>query len=271
MCVLAWVLVLPLSDGPDKLENIESNERSRKLLSMDYGESLSEKAYRILKKDIVTCQLLPGERLSQAILSNRMEIGVTPIREALQRLAIEGFVEPIPRHGYLVTNIDVIYLVEVFEMRQILEQAAVRLAVERGRDKDINNIRDKSNFQYKYKDQNSYGDFLEKNIEFHLSIAEATGNRRLMKAISKLLVEMTRVFYLGLDLRDSGEEMRIEHIELADSLLTRDKKLAVKLVKLQIETSLGRIVEALNRKMSGGIQPIFQDILHSQILHDKEE
>jgi DNA-binding GntR family transcriptional regulator len=235
---------------------------------MDYDESLYEKAYRILKNEIVTCHLLPGQRLSQAHLSRQMEIGITPVREALQRLALEGYVEAIPRHGYIVTQIDVAYLAEIFEMRQILEQAAVRLASERGEEQDLLAIREMSDFQYTFQDRNSYIKFLDKNIDFHLSIAELSGNQRLVDTISKLLEEMTRVFHLGLDLRDSGNEMRIEHIELAEALLARDSELAVRLMRRQIETSMERIVEALNNRLRAGKKSILQEYIQSSITPD---
>ena len=134
---------------------------------MEIDESLSEKAYRILNEKIVTCQLSPGNRLAQSYLSQQMGIGLTPIRDALQRLALEGFVEDIPLHGYIVTKIDVAYVAEIFEMRQILEQASVGLATEKGVDEDLETIRKMADFQYKFKKHDTYLDFLQRNANFH--------------------------------------------------------------------------------------------------------
>lgn len=213
---------------------------------MQPEESLSEKAYRILNEKIVTCELSPGNRLAQSYLSQQMGIGLTPIRDALQRLALEGFVEVIPRHGYIVTAVDVDYVAEIFEMRQILEQASAGLATEKGLNVDLESIREMADFQYKFKKHDTYLDFLQRNTNFHIAISEATGNFHLVNTLSRLLVEMTRVFHLGLDLRDSADEMRNEHIMLADTLLSRDTDKAINLVKTQIETSKSRIIEAIN-------------------------
>ena len=229
-------------------------------------EALSEKAYRIIREEIITCQLSPGDRLAQSYLSQKMGIGLTPVRDALQRLGLEGFVEVIPRHGYIVTAIDVDYIAEIFEVRQILEEAGTSLAAERGANEDLESIREMADFQYKFKERDTYLEFLERNADFHLAIAEVTGNDRLVDLLSKLLVEMTRVFHLGLDLRDSANEMRIEHIELADVLLERNSDQAVKLVRQQIETSKNRIMEALNRNGRMWKKSLVQGKLRSHIL-----
>jgi DNA-binding GntR family transcriptional regulator len=240
-------------------------------MNTDYEESLSEKAYRILKEGIITCELLPGNRLSQSHLSRRLEIGMTPIRDALQRLAMEGFVEVVPRHGYIVTPIDVTYVAEIFEMRQIMEQSAVRLAVERASDKDLVCIREMADFQYVFKERETYLKFLERNADFHLAIAELTGNRRLVDILDKLLIEMTRLFHLGLDLRDSANEMRLEHIHLADTLLERNADQALTLIEHQIDTSQARIVEALNKGIWSGKISLVRGALRPHSLSRQDE
>ncbi len=73
-----------------------------------------------------------------------------------------------------------------------------------------------------YKDRQSYTNFLKLNAKFHISIAASTGNQRLAFQVSKTMDELTRVFHLGLDLRDSAEEMRQDHLDLIDALRKRD-------------------------------------------------
>jgi DNA-binding GntR family transcriptional regulator len=237
---------------------------------MGLDESLSEKAYRILKEEIITCQFSPGNRIGLSTLSRQMGIGLTPIRDALQRLGLEGFVEVIPRHGYIVTSIDIAYVGEIFEMRKILEQAVASIAAERGSNDDLESIREIADFQYKYKARDTYLGFLDRNTNFHLAIAEATENSRLVDTLSKLLVEMTRVFHLGLDLRDSANEMRMEHIELADALIVRDSTRAVELVGRQIETSKCRILEALDKNNRSRKKALIRGISRSHILFNKK-
>ncbi len=69
--------------------------------------SLNEEAYRLIEEMIVTLELAPGSVVSEAMLSERIGIGHTPIREALQRLAREHLVQILPRRGVVVTAVDV--------------------------------------------------------------------------------------------------------------------------------------------------------------------
>ena len=93
--------------------------------------SLAEGAYRALEEMIVTRQLRPGSMLSENQLSEQLGCGRTPIREALQRLKFEGYVEIHPRRGVLVAPIDVLKQLELLEVRRPLENLVVRLAAAR--------------------------------------------------------------------------------------------------------------------------------------------
>jgi DNA-binding GntR family transcriptional regulator len=93
--------------------------------------SLTERAYRELEEQIVTLQLEPGTVLTEAALAARLDIGRTPIREALQRLAREGLVVILPRRGCLVSQIDVRRQLKLIEVRRELERLMARAAVQR--------------------------------------------------------------------------------------------------------------------------------------------
>lgn len=213
--------------------------------------SLSKKAYEAIKADIITCTLKPGEQIAQPLLMEKYQIGMTPIREALHRLASEGFVRPIPRFGYMVSPITVSDVREIYELRSILETSAVRLAAQRGSQAALENLRKIADFTYTYGDQISYVRFLDLNAGFHLQIAEIAGNQRLADMISKVLDGLTRIFYVGLDLKDSAEEMRNAHIELASAILARDANEAERLVRQEIDASRERVLKALTRQLEG--------------------
>lgn len=206
---------------------------------------LSDKTYQTIKNDIVTCALEPGQQIAQADLAARYHVGMTPVREALRQLTQEGFVNPIPRLGYIVSVITADDVHEIYETRSILELATVRLTSLRGSEERLRQIADAANFTYKYKNRQSYSEFLDQNKQFHLSIAQATENRRLTELVARTLDELTRVFHLGLDLRDSAKEMRDDHCALAQAIQKRDADLAARLVQDEIARSQERVLEAL--------------------------
>ena len=210
--------------------------------------SLAEEAYEAIKKDIITCVLEPGQKIVQSKLVDRYQMGTTPIREALHRLAQDQLVEPVPRVGYIVAPVTIADVREIFELRYVLESAVARLAAYRADQEVLDELRASAHFTYTYRDRESYTEFLSLNSGFHRKIAQSTGNGRLVSAISQILDELTRVFHLGLDIRDSAEEMKEEHVALTEALCDRDPDRAARIVQDQIERSQERILQALIRR-----------------------
>jgi len=93
--------------------------------------SLTERAYRRLEEMIATAVLPPGAILSEASLSQRLGIGRTPIREALQRLAREKLVTVLPRRGIMVSEVNVRTQLRLLEMRREIERFIARTAARR--------------------------------------------------------------------------------------------------------------------------------------------
>jgi DNA-binding GntR family transcriptional regulator len=103
--------------------NAGSAERSQ--------ETLTSRAYTDLEELIVTLQLAPGSVVSEQMLSERLGIGRTPIREALQRLARERLVSILPRRGIVVSAIDVGTQLRLLEVRREVERLVARSAARR--------------------------------------------------------------------------------------------------------------------------------------------
>jgi DNA-binding GntR family transcriptional regulator len=90
--------------------------------------TFTDKAYAQIEEMIVTLQLPPGTVLSELVLTNRLGIGRTPIREALQRLSRDGLVSILPRRGVLVSDIDIRAQLRVLEVRRELDRLIARYA-----------------------------------------------------------------------------------------------------------------------------------------------
>lgn len=94
--------------------------------------SLSQQAYDSIKQKIITLALPPGAVIDEATLQKELDLGRTPIREALQRLAQEKLVVIVPRRGMFVSEIGIKDLQQLFEVRLTLECLAARYAAQRG-------------------------------------------------------------------------------------------------------------------------------------------
>jgi DNA-binding GntR family transcriptional regulator len=94
-------------------------------------QSLADRAYAQLREEIITAALPPGTLLREEDLTARLELGRTPVREAIQRLRREGYVTILPRRGTLVSEISITDLAAIYEVRTRLESWGARLAAER--------------------------------------------------------------------------------------------------------------------------------------------
>src|SRR5260370_19621827 len=95
------------------------------------ARSQSEEAYLRIRDRIVCLDMPPGSVVEEGRLRDELDIGRTPIREALQRLAWENLVRSVPHRGTFVTNVDITDLARITEVRVVLEGHAARLAAER--------------------------------------------------------------------------------------------------------------------------------------------
>lgn len=209
--------------------------------------SLKSIVYSKILEDIKTCALYPGDRFGINELSERFQIGITPVREALQQLEAEGFVISMPRYGYIITPVTIHDIIELFEVRLVLETASVKMAIQRASDEQIRRILELSDFSYEYRDRKSYSEFLSKNIDFHCAISEASGNFRLNDMLRGVNTQLDRVYYLGLDIKDSTNEMRNEHLEIARAIAEHDLERAEKSIRQQILRSKERVIDALSK------------------------
>ena len=223
------------------------------MVSNELSTSLAEQAYLQLRQEILKCSLSPGQVVSERELARRYEISKTPIREALTQTCHEGLMQRLPGRGYMVAPITIKDIRELFDLRLILEVAAAERAAQNPSPEQIALLRGMAVVSYDLDDPESHTLFLKTNRNFHLTLAEAAANKRLVDMLGQLLNEMNRLFYLGLRLRDSSEEMTREHQEVVTALEKGDVAGAREIISRQIMSSRDRILEAI---MQGDIQSV---------------
>jgi DNA-binding GntR family transcriptional regulator len=214
--------------------------------------SLAERAYQLLRADIISCILKPGQQVVQSRLAEKYQIGTTPIRDALHRLARENLVQPVPRSGYVITPITLTDIQEMFELRFLLESFAARMAASRGSEEDLQEIVRLADITYVFKDKESYLERIALNADFHRAIANAAGNQRIADQLARLLDELARFFYLTYDLKDLSEAMRQEHHLLVEAICSRNPDRAGQVAGDLVARAQQRAFEAVNRPLEWG-------------------
>lgn len=207
--------------------------------------TISEEVYDALKRDVLTLAIAPGAPIREQEVAERYGSSRVPVREALSRLHQEGFLDSVPYRGYTARQISLREIADSFDLRLVLETHAAELAAEKASAEELDELDRLGAIEYRPKDVDSYTEFLDLNLEYHVAIAEVAGNTKLKRALRELLESMQRFFFLGLDLGDYGGEMRGEHEELNTLLRARDAQGAAECVRYQIQTSKRRILDAL--------------------------
>ncbi|MCK4801380.1 MAG: GntR family transcriptional regulator [Anaerolineales bacterium] len=204
--------------------------------------SKKEKAYQAIKQAIIARQLEAAKIYSIAELSEIFEVGRTPAREALVILASEGLIDPIPRSGYMVKPLSIHDVVEIFHLRSVLEVEAVGLAAERITDDDIylleeNNRQEQEIVLSPHSDSSTqlYRKGYDLNLEFHLTIARASGNNRLADLLEKMLNELERILA-----HDPYIVEPQQHSEILEGLKRRDKQGSQEAMRKHLEDTKNR-------------------------------
>jgi len=205
---------------------------------------LSQQAYEKIKHMIVTLKLAPGAVIDEAQLQDELQLGRTPIREALKRLALESLVSIVPRRGIFVTNIGVNDLNRLLEVRLELETLATRLAAQRGTLEHWQRMQQLV-VEPIMLDMKDDSDIIRLDEEFHEIIYEASDNRFLHEAITVLLTLNERLWYYFLPDIGGFERTNNDHRVIWESLKAGDGKLAAEQMKDHILSSQDRLKAAV--------------------------
>lgn len=209
------------------------------------GPSRAEAAYAQLRQRIIRLELPPGTKFSEVQAAGWLETGKTPVREALSRLVHEGLVRTVPRVGYEVTPITLRDVQELFSLRAIVEPAAVEMAIGNVDPEWLTRLEQLCQAACKSDNLESVAEFLRMNSQFHLTIAEASGNGRLVAILRSVLEESERLYTIAVRLLDRTEEMVHEHRELIAALEEGNAAAARELTLAAIEGVRQQVVAAL--------------------------
>ena len=180
-----------------------------------------------LRRLLVTGDLAPGSPVRQEALAERLGVSRVPLREALKVLEGEGQVQYHRHRGYIVSELSVDDLVEVYRMRELLEAEAIRVAVPRLTDADIVAI---SSASRDVDDAGQRGDLAgmtTANRDFHFLLFDAAAMPRLSRMLRGLwdATDVYRsVYFAG---SDNRARVMHEHAALLDALESRDVRRAI--------------------------------------------
>jgi DNA-binding GntR family transcriptional regulator len=188
--------------------------------SPDDGDTPSgQAAYRRLLDDIRRGELAPGTRLRETDLADRLGISRTPVREAIRMLEQDGLVIHLPRQGATVRRMDYAELIELYEMRAVLEGTAARLAARGASEVELAELGALNDLMGATQDPHLAR---EVNRQFHQALLAAAKNRFLSRSINALQKTMLLLGPTTLIAPDRAKAAVAEHGRVLKALQARD-------------------------------------------------
>jgi DNA-binding GntR family transcriptional regulator len=198
-----------------KLPQIEGTKNKRL--------SLRQQMYEAIKNAIITCELAPGEPISESDLAERFAVSKTPVREALTSLQQYHLVDYTANRGFAVSTISIKDVQEIYEARIFYETGLFRLALRYISDVEISDLERMNDVTFNQEDPESIVQRLQANTDFHMSIARAGRNSRLTRYYQVILDEAQRLMYVDLKKNNVLLTWHSNHERIISAIRSRDE------------------------------------------------
>ena len=143
------------------------------------NQPLSSSLFSRLQTDILTGKIRSGEKLTEQRICEQYSVSRTPVREALRQLEMDGLIESIPNRGAYVIGLSLQDIGDMYQLRKIYEIQAVRWAIERITEEELDQLEETFEFMEFYTMKSDKEKMLNINTHFHQLIYSASHNRML--------------------------------------------------------------------------------------------
>jgi DNA-binding GntR family transcriptional regulator len=201
------------------------------------------------REEIISGRLAPGEKIVEIRWAKKLGMSQTSVREALNILSAEGFVQKGSGRTAQVTQLSDEDVAHSYELRAVLEGYAARVVAEKRPDLQP--------LEQALQDMRSailcknLSGFYERDLHFHLLMAEMTGNRVLVQAIKRIILPLFAFVVIRVQGARNGEEQWMrsleQHQRIIDALQTRDPVFAERLVVQSINSFLTETQNVVNK------------------------
>jgi DNA-binding GntR family transcriptional regulator len=199
----------------------ESASEIRLKISKPDPASLSDQIYRSLRHALMQREFTPGTRMVETMLSEQLGVSRTPVREALNRLTVEGWLESRPNKGVVVAGISPQEIRERYSLREVLEGYGARLATERISDEELDHLEEICNRAERALDDNRGAELAHLDGELHEGFLSAAGNESLL-AIWRQYLHPARHSLFALGTKDHRRYLIEQHRRILAAMRRRD-------------------------------------------------
>ena len=209
---------------------------------------LRDVVFTTLRQAILTGEFVPGERLMEIALADKLGVSRTPVREAIRKLELEGLVNMVPRKGAEVAGITIEDLNDVLEVRCELEVFATKLACQRITKAEEEKLRETSLLFEQEVDNKNLKMIAQRDVEFHDVIFNATKNKRLIQIMNNVREQMYRYRIEYLKDFSYHDVLVSEHREIMKEIFDKDVTKAREIMKIHINNQQMIIIGNLTKE-----------------------
>ncbi len=196
---------------------------------------LNARAYESIREAILSHRMEPGQMLSIGRLADELGISRTPVRDALLRLAEEGFISMVPFRGAFVTSISPRDVEEVYELRSLLHGYAARLAATRLGEKEWAEAEAVLDRGAEARRQGDYVRALACGGEFHDIITSCVENTQILGVLAQLRAHRARIRHVLSEMRERLDRSDAEHRQILATLRAKDPETAERLMRAHLD------------------------------------
>lgn len=219
-------------------------------VTLDNYKPLREIVFETLREAIIKGTLKPGERMMEIQMAEELGVSRTPVREAIRKLELEGFVVMIPRKGAYVAGISMKDIADVFEIRTALEGLAAGLAAERATEEELEHLERLLVKIAECIEVNDFKTLVQLDTEFHDTLYKACRNERLIKIVSNLMEQIQRFRTTSLSSPGRSKFALEEHKKIVEAVSDRNTELARALASEHIENAENSMLDTLKENKS---------------------
>ncbi|NNC99409.1 MAG: GntR family transcriptional regulator [Gammaproteobacteria bacterium] len=215
-------------------------------------KTLSGRTTRALREAIINGDIPAGEKLNEPRLAEQFKVSRGPLREAIRRLVAIRLVHYIPNQGATVVTLDRQSIMDLYEVREVLEGKAAALAARSMNSADIAKLRELLEVHRQHY-QSTDGEYLQTggDFDFHYRIIKGSGNVLLINQLCNELYHLIRMFRVQTSrFKTRSNRALTEHSHLLDAIEQRDSQLAEVVMRHHINRAKESIRKYLNETSS---------------------
>ncbi|MDD3537003.1 MAG: GntR family transcriptional regulator [Eubacteriales bacterium] len=188
--------------------------------------SLPQNLFNQLRDDILQGKIAPGAKLTEHRICKEYNVSRTPVREAFQKLELDGLIQIIPNRGAYVIGLSRQDIEDTYELRKAYEAIAVRWAVERMTEQEFEELEEAYDIMEFYTQKGEAEKMLQINMHFHQLIYSATKNRMLQHVLTSYQIYTKNTKVSSEYIRAYLDEVLDEHWQIFLAFKAKDKDAA---------------------------------------------